>query len=101
MFTRQALGVEMSQLRALGLQVSALGCQKVAWKVTGRRGGPLGETCAPGSACLCPSPGTLAVLQALGAPWGTSAMFPSPPIVGESPSRIGDAGVKGRLSVLE
>lgn len=38
MFTRQALGVEMSQLRALGLQVSALGCQKVAWKVTGRQG---------------------------------------------------------------
>ena len=48
MFTRQALGVEMSQRRALCLQVPALGCQKVAGKVMGR------QRRAPGGGPLCP-----------------------------------------------
>ena len=96
MFTRQALGVEMSQRRALCLQVPALGCQKVAGKVMGR------QRRAPGGGPLCPRlslfmPQSRDPVGASGSqgPMGHLCYVPSPPIIGESPSRIGDTGVKG------
>ena len=64
MFTGQALGAEMSQRRALCLQVSALGCQKVAGEVTGRQERAPGGDLCPWLSLFMPQ----AVLQALGAP---------------------------------
>lgn len=95
MFTRQALGVEMSQRRALCLQVSALGCQKVAGKVMGRqRRAPGGDLCLGLSLFMPQSRDPVSASGSRG-PMGHLCYVPSPPIIGESPSRIGDTGVKG------
>lgn len=95
MFTGQALGVEMSQRRALCLQVSALGCQKVAGKVTGRQERAPGGDLCPRLSLFMPQsrdPGGASGSQG---PMRHLCYVPSPPIFGDSSSWIGDAGVTG------